>query len=252
VRVGSLVNDFHTLAFLMLIPMGLGLERLSVRRLSWFEGLGTFAAALALLLSLTRASILGGVLVVAFALVLAARRRAPGRVRIVLVVIIGAIAMAPIAAHTHVAARFLSLKSTGEADNQAHINRSKAAFDALVSQPLGRGLGTNLVTGARYNTSGALVAEDYYLQVGNELGAPEMVIFVVLLALLLVRLGIVAVRAGPAEPLAGGLLVAGAGLALGGFLLHDWGSYEVSLTYFGLSAVALMARTTTASAPAHP
>lgn len=250
VRVGSLVNDFHTLAFLMLIPLGLGLERLTARRLSMFEGVATFGAALALLLSLTRASILGGVLVVALALVLAARRHAPGRIRLVLVIFIGAIAILPIAAQTHVAARLLSLNNTNETDNQAHISRSRAAFDALMNQPLGRGLGTNLVTGARYNTNGALVAEDYYLQVGNELGLPEMIVFVVLLAVLLVRLGVIAVRAGPGETMAGGLLIAGCGLTLGGFFLHDWGSYEVSLGFFGLAAVALTARTTTASAPA--
>jgi len=252
VRVGSLINDFHTLAFLMLIPLGLGLERLSARRLSAFEGIATFSAALALLLSLTRASILGGVLVVALALVLAARRRAPGRVRLVLVVIIGAIAIMPIAAQTHVAARLLSLNNTNETDNSAHINRTKAAWDALMKQPLGRGLGTNLVTGARYNASGALVAEDYYLQVGNELGLPEMIVFVVLLGVLLVRLGVASVRAGPGETMAGGLLIAGCGLAVGGLFLHDWGSYEVSLGFFGLAAVALTGRTTTESAPAHP
>lgn len=252
VRVGSLINDFHTLAFLMLIPLGLGLERLSARRLSLFEGIGTFAAALALLLSLTRASILGGVLVVALALVLAARRHAPGRIRLVLIVFIGAIAIMPIAAQTHVAARLLSLNNTNETDNSQHISRSKAAWDALMRQPLGRGLGTNLVTGARYNATGALVAEDYYLQVGNELGMPEMIVFVLLLAVLLVRLGIASVRAGPAETMAGGLLIAGCGLTLGGFFLHDWGSYEVSLGFFGLAAVALTGRTTTASAPEHP
>jgi hypothetical protein len=252
VRVGSLVNDFHTLAFLMLIPLGLGLERLSARRLSAFEGVATFAAAVALLLSLTRASILGGVLVVALALVLAARRKAPGRIRLVLVVFIGVIAILPVAAQTHVAARLLSLNNTNETDNQAHISRSKAALDALLNQPLGRGLGTNLVTGARYNTAGSLVAEDYYLQVGNELGAPEMIVFVLLLALLLIRLGIASVRAGPAETMAGGLLIAGCGLTVGGFFLHDWGSYEVSLGFFGLAAVALTGRTTTASAQAPP
>jgi hypothetical protein len=250
VRVGSLINDFHTLAFLMLIPLGLGLERLSARKLSVFEGVATFAAALALLLSLTRASILGGVLVVALALVLAARRHAPGRIRLVLVVFIGAIAILPIAAQTHVAARLLSLNNTNETDNSQHVSRSKAALDALLNQPLGRGLGTNLVTGARYNSSGALVAEDYYLQVGNELGAPEMIVFVLLLAVLLVRLGISSVRAGPTETMAGGLLIAGCGLAVGGFFLHDWGSYEVSLGFFGLAGLAVTGRTTTANAAA--
>jgi hypothetical protein len=170
----------------------------------------------------------------------------------VLVVFIGAIAIMPIAAQTHVAARLLSLNNTNETDNSAHVNRTKAAWDALMRQPLGRGLGTNLVTGARYNASGALVAEDYYLQVGNELGLPEMIIFVVLLAVLLVRLGVASVRAGPAETMAGGLLIAGCGLTIGGLFLHDWGSYEVSLGFFGLAAVALTGRTTTANAPAHP
>ena len=250
VRVGSLINDSHTLAFLMLIPLGLGLERLSARRLSLFEGVATFAAALALLLSLTRSSILGGLLLVVLALVLAARRRAPGRIQLVLVLFMGAIAILPIAAQTHVAARLLSLNNSNETDNSLHVSRSKAAWDALMKQPLGRGLGTNLVTGARYNSAGALVAENYYLQVGNELGLPEMIAFVVLLAVLLVRLGISSVRAGPAETMAGGLLIAGCGLALGGFFLHDWGSYEVSLGYFGLAAVALTGRTTTASAEA--
>lgn len=250
VRVGSLINDSHTFAFLMLIPLGLGLERLSARPLSLFEGVATFAAALGLLLSLTRASILGGVLVIGLALVLAARRHAPGRIRLVLLVVIGAVGIVPIAAHTHVAARLLSVSNTNETDNSQHINRSKAAFDALVHQPMGRGLGTNLITGARYHTAQALVSENYYLQVGNELGAIEMIVFVVLLALVLVRLGITSVRAGPDETMAGGLLIAGCGLAVGGFFLHDWASFEVSLGFFGLSGLAVRARTTTVSAPA--
>jgi hypothetical protein len=67
-----------------------------------------------------------------------------------------------------------------------------------------------------------------------------MLLLVTLLALVIVRSGrIAAARGQPSSGMAPAVFLAGAGLAAGGFFLHVWDAFEVSLPFFALAALAV-------------
>ncbi len=239
VRVGSLLNDPLELGFLLLIPLGLGLERLSAARLRTATVAATLAAAVALLFTLTRSAILGGLLAAMLSVGLGVRRRSPGRIRLVIALVAGAIAVAPIAGQTSVQARFFGVSGAQNTDNQEHLTASTDAFSAVLHHPAGYGLGANPVTGLRFDSSIARTSENSYLQVGTELGVAAMLLFIAMFLLLLARLRRVWTGDDDPSGLGGGMWLAGWALAFGGMFLHVWTSFPVALTFWGLAGAVL-------------
>jgi hypothetical protein len=132
-----------------------------------------------------------------------------------------------------------SASLSGGQDATQHVSSLGDGFSALIAQPLGRGLGTAPGIGNRFDTSGQLTSESAYLQVGNELGVPEMVIFVALLLLLVRRLGRVEPADDPGAPLAGALRAAFLGLLVGGLFLHVWLDFTLTLAVWSGAGLAI-------------
>lgn len=238
-RVGSLLNDPLQLGFLLVIPLAFGLERLSTKRLNLAQSLACVMAAVAILMNGTRSAILAGLLAALLSIAVGVRRRSPGRLRVAIALLIGAVALAPIAGATNAQSRFFGVSGAQSSDNQEHLTALQDSVENILRQPQGLGLGANPATGLRFGTSIARTSENAYLQVGIELGAAAMLLFVAMLLLLLGQLR--RVWTGRRDPtgLGAGVWLAGWGLALGGMFLHVWLGIATALTFWGLAGAVL-------------
>lgn len=254
-RNGGILFDSLAAAFLMLLPLGLALERLALNRFRTRWLLGAMAAAVGVTLTFTRSAILGGVLAMLLAPTLRPETRGPGRQRLGILLVVAALLAVPIVGTGTLQHRFASiLGNTGgaeEVDTQGHIRGIQQGIRIVIARPLGLGLGANPTTGGRYGTSNAVTTEDSYLQVGAELGVLPMVAFICLYSATLVRL-----RRRSRAPdegdemagLAGAMWLAGLGLLVTGFFLHVWTSFPVALGFWGLAGVAIGSSTTATTA----
>jgi hypothetical protein len=240
VRSGSLFNDPLTLGFFSLVAFGLALERLSAKRLGYIALVAAGGAGAAIVLSSTRSATLGAALAIAVAIALGSRY-SPGRFRLVLVVGIAVALLVPPALHSSLRARFDGIfsGSNRDADSQEHVNASRGALHDVINHPLGRGLGANSSTGARFNTATQTTAEDSYLETSEEIGVAGGVLVIVLLLLLLLQLLARSRLEDAHAELAGGMFLAGVGLLLGGFFLQVWFELPTSLSFWTLAGVAL-------------
>ncbi|HWB67196.1 MAG TPA: O-antigen ligase family protein [Mycobacteriales bacterium] len=240
VRSGSLFNDPLTLGFFSLVGLGLALERLSAERLGYIPLVAAGASGAAVILSETRSATLGAGLAIAAAVALGSRY-SPGRFRLVLVVGIAAALMVPPALHSSLRDRFTGIfsGSTRDAESQDHVTASRGALHDVLLHPIGRGLGANSSTGARYNTAISTTAEDSYLETAEELGLAGGVLSLLLLVVLLLQLLARSRLSDAHAELAGGLFLAGVALLLGGFFLQVWFELPTSMMFWTLAGVAL-------------
>jgi hypothetical protein len=159
-----------------------------------------------------------------------------GRARLALLGLAAAVLLVPVAAATGATARSAAGLSGGQ-DVSQHLQALDRGMRAMLADPLGRGLGTAPGVGNRFDVSGELTSESAYLQVGDELGIPELVVFVWLYVAVLRRLGRRA--RSDRSGLSGGLFAAGVALAVGGLFLHVWLDPNLALSFFGMSGAAL-------------
>lgn len=238
VRVGSIALSPLSLGFMMLVPLAFCLERaLGVR------GRGVHLATagllgMAVVATLTRSALLGVLVVIAVTLRVGVTRLRPGRIQLGVALALAAVLIAPLAGSSTVVERAGSTFS-GDESAEGHRLSSLGALEAIVRQPLGRGLGTNPSTGARFEVAQRVTSENAYLQVGAELGIATMIAFTLLLLAILRAL-----RRRAAHDPGGGsgasvLLAAGAALAAGGLFLHVWLDLPTALTFWSLAGAAL-------------
>ena len=240
-RVGSVFFSPLTLGFYLVLTLGLGIAAAARGRTRLLH----FALALAagaLLATITRSAILSGAIVLLLALLPEARVRTQWqrsrKVRFAIVALVGLIALAPVVVATGVSHRS-SAALSGGADATDHVSSTTSGLRNLASHPLGLGIGTAPGVGNRFNVSGQLTAENAYLQVGDELGVPELVIFVALLFLIVRRLSRAEAGDDEAAPLARGLRLAAVALAVGGLFLHVWLDFGLAITFWGGAGLAI-------------
>jgi hypothetical protein len=132
-----------------------------------------------------------------------------------------------------------------------HIKAFSTGINSLLLAPLGHGIGTGPGIGARFNTYGQLTPENYYLQIGDEMGFAGITLFVLFTILALRRLRAVQ-RGGPGGTVVSAARTAGVGLAIGCFLLHVWADYPTALSYWALAGAALGVGEVVPAAPDDP
>lgn len=238
-RVGSLLNSPLTLGFFMIIPFGLGLERLAARRLSGLALIAAVGSMTAIALTLTRSALLAAgvasILAVGFA-----NRRSPGRLRLLIGVLTAAVVLIPAAGHSSIKHRFEGVFNGAQTDDtQQHISASRDAANFIVSHPAGGGLGTNTGTALRFNTGISVTAEDSYLETGAELGLAAMVLLIACVLTLLVQLRGRSKVGGTQSELAAGAWLAGCGLAVGGCFLQTWLEIPTALVFWAIAGMTL-------------
>lgn len=236
-RVGSVFLDPLACGFFLVLPFAVAIER----RLRPEKQRGTSALLLligaALLLTQTRAALLGGLAVIFLASRPAAGRSSKRRVQFTFFLAAGLIIALPAAATTGLSER---VRTTGSGEEQSsidHVSSFWNGVDEIRAKPLGHGLGTSAGVGQRFDAQRATITENNYLQVGIETGVIAMAAFVALTLALIRRLNR-AVRT-VADVGVSAARSASIGLALGAFLLHTWNDVAVAWVFWGVAGACL-------------
>lgn len=239
VRVSSVMGSPLTLGHFLLIPFGLAMERALRGRTPGATAQAALFGA-AILFTQTRSALLGAAIVIATVMRRSRGRSPHARSRFWLVLVGVVVAAAPFAIGANLFDRF--------GDNESNVAHEEGFFEGVQSvgdDPLGHGLGTSAGVGQRFGTVRSSLAENYYLQIGNEMGVIGIV-------------GIVAVVVATNRALrrardeTGDAIAAGArsgflALSVAAFFLHAFNNQTVSWSAFGLAGLALAA-----SLPARP
>lgn len=228
VRIGSVFLDPLECGTFLVLPLAIGLE-LAVRsrrssRLRLYAGVATITVAT--VLTQTRGALLA-VAIVAVCLARPSPWRSPTqRLRLAVLAGVGLIMLIPVVVGTGLIERTAGALTSDDASTQVHVERSRAALEALISHPLGRGLGTSTNAGLRFGVATALNGEDFYLQVGNETGAPSMLVFV---ALVLTMVAALKGKRQGAPILNPTIRATFMGLSWAAILMHMWSEPAVAL-----------------------
>lgn len=238
VRIGSVFLNELDLSWYLILPLAIGIERILRRRNSPWISVGTALIGIALLLTQTRSSILGGLVVVALALQPAAGRGRHWRTQFALLLAGVALVGVPAAFATGVTRRVGSVGSAGNQDTAGHLSGFSQGVDTMVRHPLGIGLGRAAGTGQRFSVSGYVIPENNYLEVGDELGVAGFVLFLALTVALFVALRRAA-RVSP-EPVVAAIWAASGGLAVAALFLQPWSDdFAIVWTFWGMAGAAL-------------
>lgn len=224
VRIGSVFLDQLQCGMYLVVPFIVGLHRL-LRGANVAVAAGFGVISVALVGTQTRAALLA--VGVAGILVLRPHVGIPraSRARIGALLIVGALALLPVAVGTGLVQRTLGGTQGDDGSTQVHLQRSKAALDTFLRRPFGRGLGTGARTASRFDVKSKLLSENYYLEVANETGVISIVFFGVLVVVVTRRLG---AHRNDGDPLAAAWRAAFVGLSVAGLLLYVWESLALA------------------------
>jgi hypothetical protein len=118
--------------------------------------------------------------------------------------------------------------------NSAHVSYSVDALKQIIREPLGKGVGS-AGPASIYNTGHpARIAENNFLQIGQETGWLGLCLFIALYVILAKRLW-----QRRHLPLAQILLASFAGLTVMALLMHIWTDDTIAYLWFGLAGIAL-------------
>lgn len=230
-RAGSVFIDPLVLPYYLLVPLALVLTR-AVRGAAnrWHIAVGVACAA-GVMSSLTRSAILAMVVMLAVAYLAVARRR-KSSFRMAL----GAGLLVPVALTLGLGSQITAGFSGDEPRTAAHISSLSSSLVRVWEHPLGTGLGTAGPVATQSGVEGGLINDNWYLQVGSEMGILATILFVAIVVVALVRLWPLA-RAG--SPAAVAALTALTGVAMGGMVLHTFADLTTSWTVWLLVGLAL-------------
>jgi len=122
---------------------------------------------------------------------------------------------------------------SAHSSNQVRASALKQGIQDVLHQPLGRGAGSAGPASA-HNDHPARIAENYYLQVGQESGWLGLGLFLAINILVAIRLW---QRRG--EPLAIMLLASFVGLSFVNLLSHAWTDDTLGMLWWGLAGISL-------------
>ena len=239
VRIASTLRGPNPLGAYLIIPatalLVLGLR--ATRK--WRFGLFLAATLVVLAASFSRSALLGAL--VSFGvvcLVLARSKRAKTHVLaagigLVLIVVIGAVVVHKSTQLENIVLHTQTKSPAAVSSNQGHLQSLSSAVHDIVHQPLGRGPGT-AGPASVYNHGKARIAENYFLQLGQEIGIFGAGLFMLIVGgvgyLLWIR---------RADPLALTLVASLIGLTLVNLLSHAWADDTLAYVWWGLAGVAL-------------
>jgi hypothetical protein len=236
VRIGGPVLSYLTFAFILVIVIGLLLERLVRGQVSSLVVVGIGTCGAGLLFTQTRSAIVG-----ACVLVVAVLRPAPGRrtsTRVQYTIAAGAAMLiaVPVVFGAGLADRFTS---GDKSSDSIHEDRIDYAMDVVEDNPLGLGLALGATTSGR-SVPEAIVSENQVLDVGIQLGWLGMGLFVAQYGLIARALKRAASRAGP-EAQVGAMAVRNAmiGMLVPIWYLQPLSVFEVAWMLFGLAGAVL-------------
>ena len=232
-RVGSIFLDPIALAYLLLVVTAVAAGRLLRGVGGPLDAVGAVVCVLCTFLTFTRSAI---ALLPVLGLVLAI---GSGRLtRHIGVLLTGALGLAVVAGFFGVGGQVASGFDTNDPRTALHVEALGNGVERVVTNPVGTGLGTVAGVSDRFDVEGALpTTENFYLQIGTEVGILGAAVFVAFTVLLCQGV----FRRAREEP-DGVALAAAAGLvcvALGGLALHTFANIPVTWPLFVLAGLAL-------------
>ena len=237
VRIGSVFLDPLSLSWYLILPFAVALERAVRRQGSPLNMAAMLLIGSALLLTQTRSAIFGAVVAAALLYQPAAGRRRHWRTQLGVLLVGLAVVAVPAVVGTGGAKRIQQLGSKANPDTAGHLSGFYQGLDRMESLPFGLGLGTAAGTGQRFHVAGDVIAENNYLEVGDELGIAGAVLFVAL-TIALIRWLRRAGRTDP-DPLIAATWTAAVGLAVSAWFLQTWSVFAVAWTFWGVAGAAL-------------
>ena len=236
IRIGGPMVSHLSFSFVLLISLGLLVERLVRGRATRATGIGVVTCGLGLLFTQTRSSIAGGVVLLAVVLLPAPGRATVDRVRYGLAAAVVAVLAVPVLFTSGLTDRFTEGDELSDAVHEVRVDR---ALETVLDHPTGLGLGMGSVAGGR-PAAGSVSVENQVLDTAVQLGALGSVLLVAQYALLVVALRRAALRAGPeAQSAAFAVRSAMLGLLVSLWYQLAFGVIEVSWILFGLAGLAL-------------
>lgn len=225
--------------------------RLTAARRRSYKQLAAFTlyaamCVLALLLTFSRGAWLG-LAASLIVLVWSVRRRLPLRLVAVVAVALGLLlagfgvltfvvrnpAVQNIVLHTE------DHSAIASTSNEGHSSALQTGLNDLLHEPLGRGPGT-AGPASEYNTGHPLrIAENYFVQIGQETGWLGLLLFIAILGGLMRSF-----YCGRGHLLATGLLAALAGLTVVCLTSHAWADDTLAYIFWGLAGIAYASYTT--------
>lgn len=128
--------------------------------------------------------------------------------------------------------------------NQLRLMFWRQTVDTIAHQPLGEGPGTAGLASISNKVQGTQLNENYYLQIGEEVGILGLVLFLTILVLT----GKDLLEYIDTDWVALGLFAAFIGLAFTNFLVHIWSNEAVAYTWWGLAGVIVSTKLVTRQA----
>jgi O-antigen ligase/polysaccharide polymerase Wzy-like membrane protein len=117
--------------------------------------------------------------------------------------------------------------------DQGHVSALRGGIHDIIHQPLGHGPGT-AGPASVYNNNKARIAEDFYIQIGQEMGWLGLALF------LLINIGVgYLLWLRRSEPLALALFASFVGLIAVNLLTHAWADDTLAFVWWGLAGIAL-------------
>ncbi len=245
-RASALIGDL-ALSFyqMVLIALAAALYFQSSGRRRVLSGLFLLAMVATLVATLTRSAILtSGVVIVLTGVI--TRRFGQLMLTALVAAILGAMAFIVAGARFDVVQRLTSL---GDASTLGHERALRRSLDIIQGSPFGLGLGTAGTISQRQLGNLAITNENWYLQIGTEMGVIAAVLFLVIVGVVAwhgfatyFRVHDVWLRA-----LALGVASGAVGFLILGNLLHAWENTILSMLFFMLAGVVVRARRLEAS-----
>lgn len=239
-RIRSTLRGANLLGGYLLVVLSERLLRLRMYGRRWLTGLALLAGLIVLFASGSRGAWLGLVVavVVLVGLQLSSRRaRQLALLALIGVLLAGGGGIVALRHNDFVENTVFHTDEhsrSATSSNAAHLSASRQAAVEVIHEPLGRGPGTAGPAGV-YNTGHpARIAEDYFLQIGQETGWLGLLVFVAILALTVRQLW----QRRHTE-LAALLLAALAGLSVMALLMHIWADDTIAYLFWGLCGIAL-------------
>lgn len=237
-RIMSTLRDPNSLGAFLLLGILISFVTLLRNKMKKIHVVVGGLAGLALLLSLSRAAMLGAVIA---SVALLFGTKIVSKVRKKQIVSVGLVTFLVLAGlmvvfkdSSFVRSKVLRINDTNSAveldSDDYHVHFVKEGLQAVVEQPLGHGPGTAGIVSIS-NSEGTFLTENYYIQIAYEIGVLGLIIFTLLYLGILRRLY---------KGNSSAQLLCCLGIAYGvmSFVMHLWSNEAVALQWWLLAGIA--------------
>jgi O-antigen ligase len=238
-RVQSTLRGPNPLGtYMILVASALGVLLVRVGKITWQRALLYVFSVLALVMSFSRSAWLGALLSTLLIIWLAVSsvqlRRYLALAAAVLIVVAGltGYGLRNNNRFQNVFLHTSNASHSSESSNHGHVAALEQGAKDIIRTPWGNGTGT-AGPASVYNDGHVRIAENYYVQIAQEIGLIGLLLLGAITVLVAMRLW-----RRRAHPLAGALFVSLIGITLVNMLMHAWADDTLAYIWWGLAGAA--------------